>query len=158
GAHRAVGQAPHPSLEALVDRVVQRFLVENDVPGAAVGVVHGGQLIYAKGHGVRSVERHEPVEVNTLFQIGSVTKVFTTTLLVQCGDEGRMALDAPVDQSPPAYVKPPGSTEDAPAIPPLPQLAPHSAGLPRNPPNRRDRPGSPSVMEPYSIAELYQGL
>jgi serine-type D-Ala-D-Ala carboxypeptidase/endopeptidase len=156
--HRAAGQEPSPGLEALVDRVVQRFLVENDVPGAAVGVVHGRQLIYAKGHGVRSVERHEPVEVNTLFQIGSVTKVLTTTLLVQLRDEGQIALDDPVDQYLPAHVKPPWSTEDALAIPTLRQLATHSAGLPRNPPNRRDRPGSPSVMEPYSIAELYQGL
>jgi len=138
--------------------VVQRFLVDNDVPGAAVGVVRGGQLLYAKGHGVRSVERHEPVMVNILFQIGSVTKVFTTTLLVQLRDEGRLALDDRVDQYLPAHVTTPWSTEDTLAIPTLRQLATHSAGLPRNPPNRRNRPGSPSVMEPYSIAELYQGL
>ena len=43
-------------------------------------------------------------------------------------------------------------------LPTLRHLATHRAGLPRNPPNRRDRPHSPSVMEPYSIAELYQGL
>jgi serine-type D-Ala-D-Ala carboxypeptidase/endopeptidase len=158
GSHHAVGQASPPGLAALVDRVVPRFLVDNDVPGAAVGVVRGGQLIYAKGHGVRSVERQEPVEVNTLFQIGSVTKVFTTTLLLQLRDEGRIALDDPVVQYLPAHVETPWSTEDALAIPTLRQLATHSAGLPRNPPNRRDRPGSPSVMEPYSIAELYQGL
>jgi serine-type D-Ala-D-Ala carboxypeptidase/endopeptidase len=158
GSHRAVGQVPHPGLEALVDRVVQRFLVDNDVPGAAVGVVRGGQLIYAKGHGVRSVERQEPVAVNTLFQIGSVTKVFTTTLLLQLRDEGRIALDDPVEQYLPVHVKTPWSKEDDLAIPTLRQLATHSAGLPRNPPNRQDRPGSPSVMEPYSIVELYQGL
>jgi len=155
---RAVGQALHPGREAVVDRVVQRFLADNDVPGAAVGVVRGGQLIYAKGHGVRSVERQEPVAVNTLFQIGSVTKVFTTTLMLQLRDEGRLALDDPVDKYLPAHVKTPWSTADAGAVPTLRQLATHSAGLPRNPPNRRDRPGSPSVMEPYSIAELYQGL
>jgi serine-type D-Ala-D-Ala carboxypeptidase/endopeptidase len=158
GAPRAVGQAPPPSLEAVLDRVVQRFLVGNDVPGAAVGIVRGGQLLYAKGHGVRSVERQEPVVVNTLFQIGSVTKVFTTTLLVQLRDEGRLALDDRVDQYLPAHVTPPWSTEDTLAIPTLRQLATHSAGLPRDPPNRRNRPGSPSVMQPYSIAEFYQGL
>ena len=60
----AAGQEPPPSLEAVVDRVVQRFLLDNDVPGAAVGIVRDGTLIYAKGHGVRSVERHEPVAAN----------------------------------------------------------------------------------------------
>ena len=79
---RAAGQEPNASLEAVVDRMVQRFLVDHDIPGAAVGVLRDGTLLYAKGHGVRSLERQEPVGANTLFQIGSVTKVFTTTLLV----------------------------------------------------------------------------
>ena len=70
----------------MVDQVVQQFLIDYDIPGAAVGIVRDGKLVYAKGHGVRSVERQEPVAVNTLFQIGSVTKVFTTTLMVQLRD------------------------------------------------------------------------
>jgi D-alanyl-D-alanine-carboxypeptidase/D-alanyl-D-alanine-endopeptidase len=51
-----------------------------------------------------------------------------------------------------------GGPGDEVAKPTLRQLATHRAGLPRNPPNRRDRPGSPSVMEPHSVTELYQGL
>jgi CubicO group peptidase (beta-lactamase class C family) len=155
----ATGQEGQPGLEALVDRVVQRFLVANDIPGAAVGVVRNGKLIYAKGHGMRSVERQEPVAVNTLFQIGSVTKVFTTTLMLQLRDEGRIALDDPVGKYLPEHVETPSWREgDEHVRPTLRHLATHRAGLPRNPPNRRDRPHSPSVMEPYSIAELYQGL
>jgi D-alanyl-D-alanine-carboxypeptidase/D-alanyl-D-alanine-endopeptidase len=154
----AAGPEPNPGLNAEVDRVVQRFLVDHDIPGAAVGILRDGHLVYAKGHGVRSVERHEPVAVDTLFQIGSVTKVFTTTLLVQLRDEGRVALDDPVDQYLPEYVETPWSAGDAFARPTLRQLATHRAGLPRNPPNRRDRPQSPSVMEPYSVVELYEGL
>jgi D-alanyl-D-alanine-carboxypeptidase/D-alanyl-D-alanine-endopeptidase len=155
----AKGQEAQPGLETLVDRVVKRFLVANDIPGAAVGVVRDGKLMYAKGHGVRSVERQEPVAVNTLFQIGSVTKVFTTTLMIQLRDEGWIALDDPVSLYLPEHVETPSWREgDELAMPTLRQLAIHRAGLPRNPPTRRDRPHSPSVMEPYSIAELYQGL
>jgi CubicO group peptidase (beta-lactamase class C family) len=69
--HRAPGHEPPPGPEAVVDRVVQRLLVDHAIPGAAVGIRRDGPLIYAKGHGVRSVERHEPVGVNTLFQIGA---------------------------------------------------------------------------------------
>ena len=47
---------------------------------------------------MRSVERHEPIAVDTLSQMGSVTTVFTTTLMVQLRDEGQIALDDPVDQ------------------------------------------------------------
>jgi D-alanyl-D-alanine-carboxypeptidase/D-alanyl-D-alanine-endopeptidase len=145
-------------LDAQVDQVVRHFLVAHDIPGAAVGVVRGGTLIYAKGHGVRSVERREPVMVNTLFQIGSVTKVFTTTLLVQLRDQGRLALVHMEDQYLPEHVETPWRAGDAFARPTLRQLATHRAGLPRNPPNRLDRPHSTWVMEPYSLAELYQGL
>ena len=155
----AAGQEPPPNLEAVVDRVVQRFLLDNDVPGAAVGIVRDGTLIYAKGHGVRSVERHEPVVANTLFQIGSVTKVFTTTLMLRLRDEGRLALDDPVSTYlPPQVAMPAWGTGEERLIPTLRHLATHRSGLPRDQPNRRDRPHSPTVMEPYSIAELYQGL
>jgi CubicO group peptidase (beta-lactamase class C family) len=78
--------------------------------------------------------------------------------MLQLRDEGRIALDDPVDKYLPEHVKMPWSKEDDLVTPTLRQLATHSAGLPRNPPNRRDRPGSPSVMEPYSIADLYRGL
>jgi len=157
--HRTAGHEPQPGLDAAIDQVVQRFLVDNDIPGAAVGVVRHGQLLYAKGHGVRSVERREPILVNTLFQIGSVTKVFTTTLLLQLRDEGRIALDDPVGTYlPPQVEMPSWNAGEERLMPTLRHLATHRSGLPRDPPNRRDRPHSPTVMEPYSIAELYQGL
>jgi CubicO group peptidase (beta-lactamase class C family) len=131
---RAAGPEPPPGLDTVVGRVVQRFLVAHDIPGAAVGVVRDGQLVYAKGHGVRGVERHEPLAVDTLFQIGSVTKVFTTTLLVPLRDEGRLALDAPADQYLSAQVETLWRAWDAFARPALHQLATHHAELPRNPP------------------------
>jgi CubicO group peptidase (beta-lactamase class C family) len=152
------GQETHPGLDAVVDRLVQRFLVDYNIPGSAVGIVHDRQLVYAKEHGVRSVERQEPVAVYTLFQIGSVTKVFTTTLLVQLRDKGLIALDDPVDQYLPEHVETPWRAGDEFVRPTLRQLATHRAGLPRNPPNRLDRPHSPSVMEPYSVVEFYQRL
>ena len=109
----AVGQAPPPGLEAMIDRVVQRFLVAHDLPRAAVGIVRDGQLRYAKGHGVRSLERQAPVAVDTRFQIGSVTRVFTTTLLMQLRDEGWIDLDDPVDQYLPAQVETPWRAGEA---------------------------------------------
>ena len=155
-SHLAVGQETNPGLEALVDQVVQRFLVDNSIPGAAVGIICAGKLMYAKGRGVRRVERQEPAAVNTLFQIGLITKVFTTTLMLQLRDEGRIAMDDPVGKYHPEHVKVPSWREgDELVMPTLRQLATHCAGLPRNPPNRRDRPHSPSVMEPYNTAELY---
>ncbi len=145
-------------LEAGLDRAVGEFLVRHEVPGAAVGIVRDGELIFARGYGVRSLERREPVQAGTLFQIGSVTKTFSATLLMKLRDEGVVALDAPVSRYLPDDVDVPAWGDADPVVPTLHQLATHQAGFSPNPPNRRNRPNSPSVMEPYSVAELYQGL
>jgi CubicO group peptidase (beta-lactamase class C family) len=65
------------------------------VPGVAVGVHQGGRQHYAY-HGVTSVENPLAVDPSTLFQLGSVTKTYTATVLAILADEGRIALDAPV--------------------------------------------------------------
>lgn len=65
------------------------------VPGLAVGVLHEGR-VYAGGFGVTSVENPLPVTPETLFQIGSTSKTFTATAVMQLLEEGLIDLDAPV--------------------------------------------------------------
>ena len=61
--------------------------------GAAVGVVRNGKLIYAKGFGMRDIAAHEPVDAQTRFEIGSVTKQFTAAAILQLKEQGKLALD-----------------------------------------------------------------
>ncbi|HLG70060.1 MAG TPA: serine hydrolase domain-containing protein, partial [Chloroflexota bacterium] len=65
------------------------------VPGIALGLRHGGET-HTLALGIASLETGFPVLPETLFQIGSISKIVTTTLLMQLVDEGRLALDAPV--------------------------------------------------------------
>jgi CubicO group peptidase (beta-lactamase class C family) len=65
------------------------------VPGVAVGVLHGGKEFYS-GFGITSVENPLPVTPDTLFQVGSISKTFTGTLLMHLVQEGKLDLDAPV--------------------------------------------------------------
>ena len=65
------------------------------VPGVSVGVYHQGQEQVA-GFGVTSIENPLPVTPGTLFQVGSITKTFTTIALLRLVDKGRLDLDAPV--------------------------------------------------------------
>jgi CubicO group peptidase (beta-lactamase class C family) len=62
-------------------------------PGMAIGVVKNGDLVYAKGHGVLEIGRPEPVDANTIFQIASLTKAFTTAALGILVDEGVLHWD-----------------------------------------------------------------
>ncbi len=66
-----------------------------ETPGAAVGVLHKGR-VYAGGYGVTNVDHPLPVESQTLFQIGSTSKTFTATALMQLLDEDAIDLDARV--------------------------------------------------------------
>ncbi|MCA1900259.1 MAG: beta-lactamase family protein [Chloroflexi bacterium] len=65
------------------------------IPGAAIGVYHQSRE-FAAGFGVTSVENPLPVTPDTLFQIGSITKTFTGTALMQLAEQGKIDLDAPV--------------------------------------------------------------
>ena len=65
------------------------------MPGAVVGVWHDGEIELA-ATGVCSTATGIDVTTDTLFQIGSITKVWTATLVMQLVDEGLVDLDAPV--------------------------------------------------------------
>lgn len=64
--------------------------------GLAVAVVKDGQLVFAKGYGVRELGRPDPVDANTLFAIGSTTKAITAAALAMLVDEGKVRWDDPV--------------------------------------------------------------
>ena len=70
-------------------------------PGLAVAVVQGEKVIYARGFGHRDIERRQPVTVETVFPIGSVTKQFTASLMGVYEGEGRLSLtDRPAEHVP----------------------------------------------------------
>lgn len=78
-----------------VDAIVERALQFWHVPGVAVAIVRGDEVIYLRGHGVRSTEDNAPVTPDTLFPIASCTKSFTTTAMAMLVDEGKMDWDDP---------------------------------------------------------------
>jgi CubicO group peptidase (beta-lactamase class C family) len=65
------------------------------IPGAAVGVFHDGREHFFC-HGVTSLENPLPVNEDTLFLLGSVTKTYTATAIMRLVQDGRVSLDAPV--------------------------------------------------------------
>ncbi|HTJ37621.1 MAG TPA: serine hydrolase domain-containing protein [Dactylosporangium sp.] len=98
---------------------------EHGVPGMAVGVLADGAEEYAV-HGVTSVDNPLPVDRDTLFKLGSVTKTFTATALVRLAEQGRVDLAAPVRAYVPELALP---DERAAAAITVAQLLNHTAGL-----------------------------
>lgn len=64
--------------------------IAGHVPGMAYAVVHGGEVVYAKGFGKTSVTSGRDVDDRTLFEIGSTTKAFNAALLGILVDEGKV--------------------------------------------------------------------
>jgi CubicO group peptidase (beta-lactamase class C family) len=79
-----------------IDVVTMRAMEAFQIPGVAIGVVKDGELIYARGHGVREIGKPEPVDADTIFQIASLTKAFTAASLGILVDEGKLDWDDPV--------------------------------------------------------------
>jgi len=78
------------------DEVVIKGLDQIKVPGAAIAVIEGNEIIYAKGFGFRDLEKKLPVTADTLMAIGSCTKAFTTFALGTLVDQGKVDWDKPV--------------------------------------------------------------
>ena len=66
------------------------------IPGMSVAVVRDGRLVLARGYGLADVEANVPATADTLYPVGSITKTFTSTLMMQLAEEGRLDLDAEV--------------------------------------------------------------
>ncbi|MPZ74270.1 MAG: serine hydrolase [Nitriliruptorales bacterium] len=75
--------------------LLTELAAKHQVPGAVLGIAHGDELTEAK-HGVLNHNTGVDVTTDSLFQIGSITKAWTATLVMQLVDEGKLALDTPL--------------------------------------------------------------
>lgn len=77
-----------------IERFILDLLKKEKVTGLAVGLVHGQDIIYAKGFGYANKKAKQPVTINTCFRAGSVSKLFTAITLLILSDQGKIDLDA----------------------------------------------------------------
>ncbi|HEX9164918.1 MAG TPA: serine hydrolase domain-containing protein [Gemmatimonadales bacterium] len=92
------GVTDRVELEGFLDGVMAAFLRDKHIAGATISVVKDGELFFAKGYGWADVDRRIPVDPErTLFRIGSVSKLFTWTAVMQQAEQGKLDLDADVN-------------------------------------------------------------
>src|SRR5262249_5621140 len=81
---------------AKLEQVIATEMKATNTPGSAIAIVRGNEVIYAKGFGVRSAETNEPVATDTLFRLGSTTKMFGAAAVVQLPQPGQTQPDEPI--------------------------------------------------------------
>jgi CubicO group peptidase (beta-lactamase class C family) len=74
-------------------------------PGAVVVVLRGDGVVVARGFGVESLERADPVSPATIFPLNSISKQLTAALVVRLAEEGKLSLDDPVRKHLPDFEK-----------------------------------------------------
>jgi CubicO group peptidase (beta-lactamase class C family) len=95
----ARGVRDRAELEAFLDGIMTANLRDKHVAGATIAVVKDGSLLFAKGYGYADVDKRRPVDpARSLFRIGSTSKLFTWTAVMQLVEQGKLDLDADVNR------------------------------------------------------------
>ena len=98
----AEGGAPaltREDAEAWLDGFLPYALAAGDIAGAVVVVVKDGEVLLQKGYGYANLAERTPVDPEqTLFRPGSVSKLFTWTAVMQLVEQGKLDLDADLNQ------------------------------------------------------------
>ncbi|MCO6451399.1 MAG: alpha/beta fold hydrolase [Caldilineales bacterium] len=123
-------QAPASGMDdatvAKIEALVEKTMMNNYLPGLAIGIVKDGEVVYAEGFGVGNVEEENPVTTQSLFNVGHVTNLFTAAAVMQLVEQGLVDLDAPVtDYLPYFSLDDPRFTDII-----VRQLLAHTSGLP----------------------------
>src|SRR5436305_9323602 len=83
---------------AAIDKLALDTMKQWKLPGLAVAIVKDDRVVLARGYGVKELGGSAPVTDETLFQIASTSKAFTTTAMAMLVDEKKMSWDDPVRQ------------------------------------------------------------
>lgn len=80
-----------------IDGYIQNEMKKQNIPGLALALIHNNQLVYGRGYGFSNVEHRVPVQLDTIFQSGSVGKQFAAMAIMILVERGDLALDVPIN-------------------------------------------------------------
>src|SRR6476620_8283604 len=81
---------------AKLDGMVDDLMKKSGIPGMAVAVVHGGKTVYATGFGVKDVRSGDKIDPDTVFQLASLSKPLSATVVAHQVGENEIGWDTPV--------------------------------------------------------------
>lgn len=85
------------TVSALEDRI-RAELDAGHLTGVAIALVSGDKIVYNRGHGWADLQQRRSLDENTIFRVGSISKLFNALAVMQQVEEGRLNLDGPVAQ------------------------------------------------------------
>ena len=105
----AAPEKPHVTSEQVthavqeLEKLAQKQIHQNAVPGLAIAVVFQDKVVYAKGFGVRDVNTKAPIDADTVFQLASVSKPIGSTVVAELVGEGKITWDSKLNALDPTF-------------------------------------------------------
>ena len=100
-SHVTSEQVTHAVQE--VEKLAQKQIDQNAVPGLAIAIVFQDKVVYAKGFGVRDINTKTPVDADTVFQLASVSKPIGSTVVAELVGEGKITWDSKLNALDPTF-------------------------------------------------------
>ena len=123
-------QQKYPAAAAMLDAFVQREMKDKELPGLSIALIDGSNIVWQKSYGFSDPAAKTPLTADTVFRVGSVSKLFTDIAVMRLVEQGKLDLDAPVTKYLPGF-KPRNSFDKTVT---LRELMSHRSGLAREPP------------------------
>lgn len=102
-AKQTITEAQVQSAIAEIDKLAQKQIDTNAVPGMAISVVFNDKLVFAKGYGIREVGKSEKIDADTVFQLASVSKSVGSTVVAAAVGEKIVSWDSKISDLDPAF-------------------------------------------------------
>src|SRR5947208_14019105 len=102
-------EKPHVTSEQVtraiheLEKLAQKQIQENALPGLAIAVVFQDKAVYAKGFGIRDTSTNVPVDADTVFQLASLSKPIGSTVAAELVGEGKITWDSKLSVLDPTF-------------------------------------------------------
>lgn len=142
-------RADYAPVARLLEKFIAREMADKELPAVSVALVDDQQTVWAAGFGLADPQAKTPAGSETVYRVGSVSKLFTDLAVMQLVERGTLDLDAPVERYLPDFK--PRNSFGRPVT--LRQLMSHRSGLVREPPvgNYFDPSGPPLAATVASL-------
>lgn len=124
-----IERGDYAAVTQYVDALIAHEMRANDVTGLSIAIVDNQRVVWSRGAGWADAAGKVPATPDTVYRMGSISKLFTVTAALQLAQQGRLAIDAPVGQALPGFRIRSRYADSA--ITPR-RLMTHHAGLPRD--------------------------
>lgn len=95
--HAPASADDHEAVAAKIDSIAGHFS-QAPITGMTIAVSRDGKVIFVRGYGYADLDEQAPVQTDTVYEIGSITKEFTAAAILRLAEQGQLRLDAPISE------------------------------------------------------------